>query len=139
MGTLGTTYTWTPGNLNGTSVSVSPSVTTTYTINGRNSNGCSNSSIVTQSVSLCTGLEDLAQNEASLNVFPNPNNGNYTIQSNTALNLTIIDQLGREMKTVALNASNQFTFDISGMAAGIYYLVNHEGQQTTHLKIVVAN
>lgn len=139
MGTLGTTYTWTPGNLNGTAVSVSPSVTTTYTINGRNSNGCSNSSVVTQSVSLCTGLEDLAQNELSLNVFPNPNNGTYTIRANTTTNLIIIDQLGREMKTVALNASNQFTADISGMASGIYYLVNREGQQTTHLKIVVAN
>lgn len=139
MGTLGTTYTWTPGNLNGTAVSVSPSVTTTYTINGRNSNGCSNVSTVTQSVSLCTGLEDLAQNELSLNVFPNPNNGTYTIQSNTALNLTIIDQLGREMKTVLLNASNQFTADISGMASGIYYLVNREGQQATHVKIVVTN
>lgn len=139
MGTLGTTYTWTPGNLNGTSVSVSPSVTTTYTINGRNSNGCSNSSIVTQSVSLCTGLEDLAQNEVSLNVFPNPNNGNYTIRSNTALNLAIIDQLGREMKTLTLDASNQFTVDISGMAAGIYYLVNREGHAMPHLKIVVAN
>jgi hypothetical protein len=139
MGTLGTTYTWTPGNLNGTAVSVSPSVTTTYTINGRNSNGCSNSSVVTQSVSLCTGLEDLAQNELLLNVFPNPNNGTYTIRANATTNLIIIDQLGREMKTVALNASNQFTADISGMASGIYYLVNREGQQTTHLKIVVAN
>lgn len=138
-GTSGTTYTWTPGNLTGTSVSVSPTVTTTYTINGRSSNGCNNSSILTQSVSLCTGLEDLAQNEVLLNVFPNPNNGNYTLRSNTALNLTIIDQLGREMKTVVLNASNQFTADISGMAAGIYYLVNHEGQYPQHLKIVVAN
>jgi len=139
MGTLGTTYTWTPGNLNGTSVSVTPSVTTTYTITGRNSNGCSNMSTVTQSVSLCTGLEELAQNEVFLNVFPNPNNGNYVIQSDKALNLSIIDQLGREMRTLSLDASNRFTADISGMASGIYYLVNREGQQTTPLKIVVAN
>jgi hypothetical protein len=137
VGSLGTTYTWTPGNLNGTSVAVSPTTTTTYTINGLNSNGCSNMTTVTQSVSLCTGLEDLAENESLLNVFPNPNNGNYTIQSNTALSLTIIDQLGREMNTVLLNVSNHFTADISGMAAGIYYLVNREGQQTKHLKIVV--
>jgi hypothetical protein len=136
-GTLGTTYTWTPGNLNGASVAVSPTTTTTYTINGRNSNGCSNTSLVTQSVSLCTGLEDLAESESFLNAFPNPNNGHYTIRSNGALSLTIIDQLGREMNSVILNASNDFTVDISGMAAGIYYLVNCEGQQAKHLKIVV--
>lgn len=139
MGTLGTTYTWTPGNLNGASVSVSPSVTTTYTINGRNSNGCSNSSMVTQSVAICTGIEDLAQNENLLSVFPNPNNGDYTIRSNSAMNLTIIDQLGREMKTLSLEAANNFTTDISGMATGIYYLISREGQSSKHLKIVVTH
>lgn len=137
MGTLGTTYTWTPGNMTGSSVSVSPSVTTTYTINGKNSNGCSNSSMVTQSVSVCTGLDDIAKHEQVLNVFPNPNNGNYTIQSNHDLNLTIIDQLGREMKTISLEASNNHTFMINDMAAGIYYIINRTQDQAIHQKIVV--
>jgi hypothetical protein len=138
-GTPGTTYTWTPGNLNGSTITASPSVTTTYTINGRNSNGCSNTSTVTQAVSLCTGLEDLSQNEPALNVFPNPNNGNYTIRASYALTLTLIDQLGREMNTIILDASNNFTANINGMAAGIYYLVNYSNQQVIHQKIVVAN
>src|SRR5690606_8401906 len=36
----GNSYTWTPGNLNGTSVSVCPTVTTIYTVTGTNASGC---------------------------------------------------------------------------------------------------
>lgn len=36
----GNTYTWQPGNLNGTSISVSPTTNTTYTLTGANGAGC---------------------------------------------------------------------------------------------------
>lgn len=39
------TYTWQPGNLTGTSVSVSPAVTTSYTVTGSNALGCTGSAI----------------------------------------------------------------------------------------------
>ncbi|MES2762886.1 MAG: gliding motility-associated C-terminal domain-containing protein [Bacteroidota bacterium] len=42
----GTTYTWTPGNLTGNTVVVSPTVTTTYSVVGTNSLGCTNTSTV---------------------------------------------------------------------------------------------
>jgi hypothetical protein len=46
----GTTYNWSPGNINGNPVSVTPQNTTTYTVTGTNSGGCSNTSTVTLSV-----------------------------------------------------------------------------------------
>lgn len=40
------TYGWMPGSLSGTSVSVSPSANTTYTVTGTDGNGCTNTSTV---------------------------------------------------------------------------------------------
>ncbi len=43
-------YTWNPGNSSGSSVSVSPAVTTTYTVTGTSSNGCVASTDITVTV-----------------------------------------------------------------------------------------
>ncbi|GBL35545.1 putative cell agglutination protein 1742.01 [Filimonas sp.] len=39
-GTGATTYTWNPGALSGTTITVAPAVTTTYTVTGTNASGC---------------------------------------------------------------------------------------------------
>ena len=49
-----TTYTWMPGNLNGTSVTVTPLVNTTYTVTGSNGLGCTGSAIYNLLVSNMT-------------------------------------------------------------------------------------
>ncbi len=41
------TYSWMPGNLSGSTVSVSPSTQTTYTVTGTDVNGCSNTGTIT--------------------------------------------------------------------------------------------
>lgn len=46
----GVTYTWQPGNLNGSSISVSPTVNTTYTLTGATAAGCVNQATVTVTV-----------------------------------------------------------------------------------------
>jgi gliding motility-associated-like protein len=40
------TYTWTPGNVTGANITVSPAVTTTYTVSGQDAFGCNVSAIV---------------------------------------------------------------------------------------------
>jgi gliding motility-associated-like protein len=42
-GAASTTYTWTPGNLNGLTQTFSPATTTTYSVNGTDVNGCTGS------------------------------------------------------------------------------------------------
>jgi hypothetical protein len=67
------TYSWSSGG-NTSSVIVSPSVTTIYTITVTFSTGCSSTAQVTQSVSPCTGLAKLTGN-AGIQTFPNPSSG----------------------------------------------------------------
>ncbi|MEI8203291.1 MAG: gliding motility-associated C-terminal domain-containing protein [Bacteroidota bacterium] len=45
------TYSWMPGNLNGTTVNVSPSSNTVYTVTGTTINGCTNVSTVSVTIS----------------------------------------------------------------------------------------
>lgn len=132
-------YTWNPGNMTGTTVSVSPTATTVYTVTGKNANGCNNTSNITQSVSNCTSIEDLAANEpALLSVFPNPNNGEFTIKTSADLMLSIINQLGEELKVISLNASNNYQANVNGLPNGIYYLMNRSAKNVLPQKIVVA-
>jgi hypothetical protein len=64
----GVSYTWNPGSLSGSSVSVSPTASTTYTVSGTDANGCVNTDLITiivnplpvvtasaSSTSICTG------------------------------------------------------------------------------------
>jgi N-acetylneuraminic acid mutarotase len=74
------TYTWSTSDLTPT-VSVNPTLTTTYTVNGTDANGCTFSTTIVQTVSKCTGINNysgFSTNE--IDVYPNPSNGLLTIK-----------------------------------------------------------
>jgi hypothetical protein len=58
-GTGASTYTWQPGSLSGTTISVSPGLTTTYTVTGTASNGCTNTATRTITVAPCGSVLNL--------------------------------------------------------------------------------
>ncbi len=85
------TYTWQPGALNGFFVSVTPTVTTVYTVTGTDANGCYNSATYTQSVSTCAGVIEAGNKDLSIIISPNPNNGNFTIHQKNLKEKTTIE------------------------------------------------
>ncbi len=113
-----------------TTIVVTPTVTTTYTVKGTIP-GCINYATVTQSVSLCQGTENLSLQE-STKIYPNPTSGSVNIilgkQSvNTSLKLTNIS--GQIVYEKANLVGNKINIDLSDQASGVYFVeVNVDGE-----------
>ena len=73
-------YTWNVGS-NSNNITVSPLVTTIYTVTGADNNGCINQTIIVQNVGTCTGVKKLPTVSDNFLLFPNPNSGNFYINS----------------------------------------------------------
>ncbi len=127
-----TTYSWNTGATTA-AITVSPGVTTTYTVTGYNAQGCMNTSIITQSVSLCTGVDELnSANE--IIIFPNPSNGEFTVKGVKG-NFEIINSIGQTVYVSELNDNEEVK--ITSLAQGIYYLKIKDSK--VYKKIVVVN
>jgi hypothetical protein len=135
-------YTWNPGGP-GTSISVSPTVTTTYSVTGTSTTNCSNTSMLTLSVSACTGVDQIV-NTGAYSIFPNPTTGKITIQvgatKNTLINAEVVDATGKIVLKQQLNFNASETsqsVNISGFANGLYFinLTNSENKTET-IKII---
>ncbi|MDX2173382.1 MAG: T9SS type A sorting domain-containing protein [Bacteroidota bacterium] len=124
------TYTWNNGSTSSTQV-VSPIVTTTYTVNGTDANGCSNSAFITQSVSLCTGINSVAEAlEATLQIFPNPSNEILNVISTSSItDIQILNTLGQVVYQSAVTnvipsgvEEQKSSIKIQQLSNGIYFV-----------------
>jgi hypothetical protein len=118
--TSATSYTWNTGATT-VSVSVSPSVTSTYTVNVSNAATCVASSTVMITVNACTGINEILAN--SISVYPNPNNGvvniNLTAELTKNSSIEVYDAFGKSViKLVLSNELN--SINISNLDNGIY-------------------
>lgn len=130
------TYTWNTAS-NSSVIVVSPTVTSTYTLNGTlSSSGCSSTATITQVVSSCTGINELTGNKLSVMAYPNPNNGQFQLKSTESCSLNLFNALGQLQRIIELNENNQFSVTVEGLSAGVYLISNTN--KTVHLKIVVA-
>lgn len=117
-----TTYSWSTGSTFN-QIFISPTVTTSYTLTGT-TNGCSHTTVFTQSVTACGGA-GLANNSilsGGLKVYPNPFKENFTISYlGNNFSYVIYDNIGRLIisKTDLIDEAN---VDLSKFAKGIYYI-----------------
>ncbi len=118
------TYTWNPGGT-GTSIAVSPSVTSTYTVTGTDVNGCTNTAILTQSVSACTSVMSSVVETSQLNIYPNPTSGLVTLSGvEGPVAISVYNVLGELILTERLlpTATANLILDISQQPNGIYFI-----------------
>jgi aspartate 1-decarboxylase len=125
------TYTWS-NNTFDPIIIVSPSISTTYTVIGTDANDCKNSATITQNVSECIGTAKLRQPEALLNVFPNPSNGIYTIDSGENLTISVYDAIGKLILTEKIS-EGKHKIDLSAFNNGLYTL---KAENATHSKTI---
>ncbi len=119
------TYTWSSnaGGATTNSVSVSPTVNTTYTVTGQSNSGCVTSSTYSVSAINCTtNTNQFSANINHIVVYPNPANGILTVECKFKnAELFIYDVLGN--KIMQLNPEKEITsIDISSLNKGIYFL-----------------
>jgi hypothetical protein len=70
-------------------------------------------------VNTCTGIDEVLSNSSL--IYPNPNNGEFTIELNEITQVIITDALGHALLHSILGAGKQ-TLDIKNHANGIYFV-----------------
>ena len=96
----------------------------------------------------CSIISNIEKNELETNfefsIFPNPNDGNFTVKFPQAYFskgiLLIYNSMGQVIfeKNISLNNSLSVPININGMKKGVYYLSLHSAQGLFSKKIVVA-
>lgn len=130
------TYTW---NTSATtsSINVSPTITTVYTVTGTDANNCANSITLTQNVSACTSIMTKFETNIDWQVFPNPNNGEFTIYSQSDLTISLINELGQLLRTFELNQNSNHQVIVKGIQCGIYFMIAQGKDQKVIKKLIV--
>lgn len=138
----GGTYAQTAGPVNGLTTNVfnAPeqgdySITYTYT----DANGCTNSSVEDFVIDCMVGL-DLISKDGSMNVYPNPNNGNFTIKSdlNEKGTLEMFNMSGQLVYTQEIDNLSEKMIEVKNLTPGVYTLTITAGDKkfTGNLNII---
>lgn len=137
----GANYAWVSPVINTATASVSPTITTTYTVNVTDASGCSNKGTFTQTVAICTGLMVNAVNGSEIKVFPNPAvNGKSEISGLNGVNrIVVYNILGQSVMTHTTEAES-LTIDLANQPNGTYLVkITDESNNSKTVKIVNQN
>lgn len=132
----GTAYSWSNGQITPT-INVNPTSNTTYTVNGTDINGCSGTGTVSVKVSGCAGIIEQSGSSA-LAIYPNPNSGEFFVESDSDIELSVINELGQNVKTLKLVASENYKALVGNLSPGIYFLNGTKNGTVIKQKIIVA-
>jgi len=118
-------------------VTANPSSNTVYTLSATAGPSCTAApKTVTVNVTTCTDVNELDNSLVGLTVYPNPNNGDFTIRSNSDIKLNLINELGQVVKIILLNSDTKEHI-ISDLSNGVYFLMDETTGKTLRNKIVV--
>jgi hypothetical protein len=125
-GTGALTYQWSENQQIADTIRVSPiAAVNIYTVVGTDANGCSATTTVQVKTSTCPGYEEFEKNaESIIQIFPNPNNGQFIIKGSERATLILVNQLGQRVKEVELTDANNFSSEVNNLQNGIYFISN---------------
>ncbi|MFM7234302.1 MAG: T9SS type A sorting domain-containing protein, partial [Flavobacteriales bacterium] len=107
-------------------------------------NSCGQSTARSKSVALLTCMEEQEggpqeERVSELDVYPNPNQGSFTIRSAQGGSYQLLSSTGQVIQEIKLNDSNNFSFEVNGLSTGFYFLQGTVGSQYVMQKVVVMN
>lgn len=100
--------------------------------------GCSSAMTpVTLFLNACAGLSQNTKNNSSLNLYPNPNNGRFTIElkNGSVKNIQVIDLSGRVVKTVVTDKDAE-EINMESFTAGFYFVKVESNGVAEVIKVV---
>lgn len=136
---IGGTYTGigVTGNIFNQSVAGIGNFNITYSFT--DSNGCASLDSSSIEVVICEGIDE-NKKEAIFQVFPNPSNGIFTIETNDAIQskIDIYNELGLKLFSSAVT-KNQTIIDLSAYNNGFYLvqIIDDKGSATAIQKLVI--
>lgn len=129
------TYSWSTGDAT-QKITVVPTAPATYTAVGTTTAGCSKASIISLTVLQCVGLEENSASHA-ISIFPNPTNGNVTIESSIAIHeVRIKDVSGRVILEQAFESLSSIHLNLDHLNAGVYFIEFPKEQAGKVVKLV---
>lgn len=126
------TYTWNT-SATGANLVVNPTTTTSYTVIGTSAANCSNYTTVTQSVSVCTGIDALQAQATSMRVYPNPNHGSFTLEVSETSHVWITTIFGEILMDTSFEAGSH-ALQLENLSNGIYF-IHTLGQHGTQYQV----
>ena len=114
----------------------------TYTY--MDANGCENFATQTIEVEETLGVNDI-ENGINFLLYPNPNKGKLNLVLNSLLvndfEIRVVNQIGAVIFYENINVSNtnEFSFDLSRLASGVYYFILNSDKHNYVKKIIVDN
>ncbi|PBQ31110.1 hypothetical protein CNR22_04800 [Sphingobacteriaceae bacterium] len=131
-------YSW---NTNATnpSISVSPAITSTYSVKGTDANGCSTTATIVQSVNLCTGLENSTSKAQSIRFYPNPTKGVVMMDAiafSATSQIKIYNALGQKVFSDFIRQES-FSVDLKDFSNGIYtFQITETSNSVQYFKVI---
>ena len=140
-GVGGLNYTWVSGATGvvsqGSPINVILSSSTVYTLTGTSAVGCAGKATLTQNINNCVGINKYSSSVSGVSIYPNPSNGEFTIESNSGLVKTIdvLDLTGRVV--VSTSNAEEFTqINIASLSNGIYFVRIKSDNKLEVIKVV---
>ncbi len=129
------TYTWSNGGGNNTLAIYGPTVASTYTVYGEGTNGCISPLAVSVAVDPCVGIKEFNNGENSILVYPNPNQGIFSVDAKNETEIIIYSSLGNELLRKKIRPGKS-EIDISTYNNGVYYLRILSGNREKAIKLI---
>jgi uncharacterized repeat protein (TIGR03803 family) len=127
-------YLWSNSSTS-SAINVSPIVSTTYTVVGTDANGCSKATTISVLVSECVGLSTYSGNLWQYSVYPNPNVGEFFIETSNQTTVSVINALGQTVLTQELTAGRT-TINLNDQTKGVYFVQLKNGNSTKIIKVI---
>ena len=133
-------FSWvTSGNINANtnSISLTPTVNTTFTLTGVNQLGCQSVKVYTINVKDCTGI-NVQTNNFNFIMYPNPVKDLLNINTDEIIKVVVFDQTGSQQILKDLIAGEN-TLDLSFLPSGVYILMAANSRHYNYYKFVRIN